>query len=225
MWLRTDAEVTVVTVEGGEPVAEGVDACDLEPGMRVALLPGSERGSLLAELMAAWDEQLALARARLVPMYRRALALADAKLGIGGLADRVGLSEGAIRTWLRGDARPQRPEHLKLLLEASGDELAIKEGPVIHELFAKTRGAHRAIGRALNIAVGETVLYGQAGGEALRRLRELIGADIDDLLDNVHVLRVSAVSESRDDIPAGALGSFLDAGDPYLNQMRQKGAL
>jgi len=223
-YFREDAEVTVITRgEDGHPEVAGLAADELEAGMRIAVLPGSERGSLLSELMGAWDEQLALVRQRYMPMYRRALSLAEVNCGgADALARHVGLTTAAIRTWLRGHNRPQQPVHLRRLLEASGDAQAIANQAVIHDYFSKTRGAHRVIGRVLNEAVEETVLHGAAGGESLAKLQELVGMDLADLFDNVHVLRVAAVSNPRDGVPAGVCGSFLDLDDPYI---RHKGAL
>ena len=222
MYLREDAEVTViVTGEEGAPDAVGIDAAQLTAGNIIAVLPGSERGSLLAELMGAWDEQLARVRQRYLPMYERALQAALAQHGIDGVADRVGLTAAAVYTWERGHNYPGSAAALKRLLEASGDEQAIANQAVIQHYFSKTRGAHRHIGRVLNDAVGETVLHRSGGGDNVRKLEELVGVDLTDLFDNVHVLRVSAVSEPRD-VPAGVCGSFLDPEDPYL---KHKGAL
>lgn len=229
MYLRADTEVTVVDAgDDGQPAAHGVPAAELPVGARVAVLPGSERGDLLSELMAAWDERLALARMRYLPMYERALDAAIERLGMDGVARRVGLTDGAIYAWVRGKAWPGKALHLAMLLEASGDEQAIKHREAIHLFFSKTRGAHRFIGRVLNDAVGETVVAGGVGGENLRKLTELVGGDeaaaehIAALFDNVHVLRVADVEDPRDDIPAGVCGSFLDADDPYL---KAKGVL
>ncbi len=222
MYLREDAEVTVVvTGEDGAPDVAGRDARELNVGDVVAVLPGSERGSLLAELMCAWDEQLTRVRARYLPMYERALTAALIEHGIEGVAEKVGLTESAVHAWIRGYSYPGSQTTLKRLLEASGDELAIANQAVIQHYFSKTRGAHRHIGRVLNEAVGETVLHGAAGGDSVHKLQELVGVDLTDLFDNVHVLRVSAISEPRD-VPAGVCGSFLDPDDPYL---KNKGAL
>jgi hypothetical protein len=221
MWLRVDADIAVVSIGAdGEAQVGSVEAVRLEAGMRIAVLPGSERGSLLGELMAAWDDRLATVQMRYVPMYRRALALAEMNCGgAEGLAKRVGLSEAAIRTWLRGENRPGQLRHLQALLQASGDEVAIANAAVIHEYFARTRGAHRVIGRVLNECVEETVLYGAAGGETLAKLAELVNVvpdELTDIFDNVHVLRVASVSAPRGGIPAGVCGSLLDRDDPYL---------
>jgi hypothetical protein len=222
MYMREDAEVTVIaTGEDGCSDAVGCDAGQLKAGDIVAVLPGSERGSLLAELMGAWDEQLARVRQRYLPMYERALAAALDQHGVDGVAARAGLTPAAVYTWARGHNYPGSATALKRLLEASGDEQAIANQAVIQHYFSKTRGAHRHIGRVLNDAVGDTVLHGSGGGESVRKLQELVGVDVTDLFDNVHVLRVAAVSEPRD-VPAGVCGSFLDPDDPYL---KHKGAL
>jgi len=222
MYLREGADVTVVvTGADGQPDVDSRPAGELGNGDLVALLPGSERGNLLAELMAAWDRQMARVRQRYLPMYRRALDAALESYGFDGVAERVGLTDGAVYAWARGASYPSKGP-LKRLLECSGDEQAIANQAVIQHYFAKSRGAHRHIGRVLNDAVGDTVLHGSAGGDAVAKLQELVGVDLTDLFDNVHVLRVSAVSPPRDGIPGGVCGSFLDPDDPYL---KSKGAL
>ncbi len=224
MYVREDAEVTViVTGENGSPHVVGRDGGDLKPGDIVAVLPGSERGSLLSELMAAWDHQLARVRRRYLPMYERALAAALDAHGVEGVAEEVGLTVHAVYAWARGHNYPGSGAALKRLLEASGDEQAIANQAIIQHYFSKTRSAHRHIGRVLNDAVGDTVLHSSGGGDSVIKLQELVGGDVGviDLFDNVHVLRVGAVSEPRD-VPAGVCGSFLDPDDPYL---KHKGAL
>jgi DNA-binding transcriptional regulator YiaG len=221
MFVAPDAEATVITTgEDGEARASALSVRDLEPGIRIAVVPGSERGALLAELMAAWDEQLAFARERYMPVYYRALREAIANYGMQGLAEHIGVTTGAVRTWERDEARPQQPANLRALLEASGDQQAITNQAVIQEFISRTRGAHRLIGRILNETVGDIVLAGGAGEANLQRLRELIGEDSDAvervgmLFDSVLVLTVRDVTGPLDDIPAGALGSFIDHDTP-----------
>jgi hypothetical protein len=221
MFVAPDAEATVITTgEDGETRVVALAVQDLQPGTRVAVVPGSERGALLAELMAAWDEQLAFAHERYMPMYHRALHDAIAAYGMQRLADHIGVTSGAVRTWERDEARPQQPTHLRTLLEASGDQQAITNQAVIQEFISRTRGAHRLIGRILNETVGDIVLASGAGEVNLRRLRELIGEDSDavdrvaTLFDSVLVLTVCEVTGPLDDIPASALGSFIDHDTP-----------
>lgn len=223
IYFRQDAEVTVIaTASDGSPEVGAVEAGELEAGQLIAVLPGAERGSLLDVLMNTWDEHFALPRDRYVPMYEAALDAAEAKHGTQGLADKVGVTAGAVRSWVRRKNRPQQPHHLRSVLEASGHGLAIENGAIIQKLFERTRGAHRLIGRILNDCVQETVLHGATGGESARKLQELVGVDLTDLFDNVFVLLVASVSAPRDNIPTGVCGSFLDATDPYL---RAKGVL
>jgi DNA-binding transcriptional regulator YiaG len=221
MYLAPDAEATVITTgEDGEARASAQAARDLQPGARVAVVPGSERGALVAELMAAWDEQLAFARERFMPMYYRALREAIAAYGTQALADHIGVTAGAVRTWERDEARPQQPAHLRALLEASGDQQAVMNQAVIQDFISRTRGAHRLIGRILNETVGDIVLAGGAGETNLQRLRELIGEDSDAvervavIFDSVLVLTVRDVSGPLEDVPVGALGSFVDHDTP-----------
>ncbi len=221
MLVAPDAEATVIAIgEDGETRAAALCVRDLQPGMRVAVVPGSERGTLLAELMAAWDEQLAFAHDRYMPMYHRALRQAIAVYGTQPLAEHISVTSDTVRTWERDEARPQQPAHLRALLEASGDQQAITNQAVIQEFISRTRGAHRLIGRMLNEAVGDIILAGGAGEENLRRLRELIGEDSDAvervamLFDSVLVLTVREVIGPPKQVPAGALGSFVDHDTP-----------
>jgi len=105
-------------------------------------------------------------------------------------------------------------------LEASGDQQAVMNQAVIQDFISRTRGAHRLIGRILNETVGDIVLAGGAGETNLQRLRELIGEDSDAvervavIFDSVLVLTVRDVSGPLEDVPVGALGSFVDHDTP-----------
>ena len=222
MFLAEDADCTVVVTPehgGDEPDVMTLHPGELEPGMRIALLPGSERGGLLAELMAAWDEGIALVRARYEPMYDRALDAAVHRHGLDGVAAAVRLTSAAVRQWRDGRAWPGSAPALRRLLELSGDEEALRNQALIQDYFSRVRGAHRYIGRVLNDAVGETVLH-ERGRDSIPKLEALVGRDLTDLFDATSVLTVQRVSEPRD-VPAGVCGSFLDPDDPYL---KAKGA-
>jgi hypothetical protein len=223
MYMRDDAECTVV-VNDPEHVGEHdiitLNPRQLDRGMRIAVLPGSERGGLLAELMATWDEGLALVRSRYETMYRRALDVAVERHGIDALADIVGLSAAAVRGWHYGKAWPGTAGTLLRLLEASGGEEALQNQALIQDYFTRVRSAHRYIGRVLNEAVGETVLH-ERGQDSIRKLEGLVGRDLADLFDATSVLTVEQVSGPQP-VPAGVCGSFLDRDDPYL---KSKGAL
>jgi hypothetical protein len=218
MYLREDADCTVVVppqTPGAEPDVATLSPAELKHGMRIALLPGSERGGLLAELMAAWDEGLATVRLRYETLYRRALDAAVERHGIPGLARIAGLTPLAVKFWVEGHTWPGSGPTLLKMLEASGDEEALANQSLIHAYFSRVRGAHRHIGRVLNDAVGETVLHGGAGGESIAKLQALVGRDLTDIFDATSVLTVERVSEPRK-VPAGVCGNFLDRDDPYL---------
>ncbi len=217
MLVAPNAEATVIVVgEDGATRAAALCIRELQPGMRVAVVPGSERGTLVAELMAAWDEQLAFAHDRYMPMYYRALRQAIAVYGTQGLAEHIGVTSGAIRSWERDEARPQQRAHLRAVLEASGDQQAIMNQAVIQDFITRTRGAHSLIGRILNEAIGNIILARGATEENLRRLRDLIGDDSDAIervamvFDNVLVLTIHEVTGPIEEVPANALGSFVD---------------
>jgi hypothetical protein len=224
MYLREDAACTVVVPPAGpgeEPDVVTLPPAELRRGMRIALLPGSERGGLLAELMAAWDQGLETVRLRYETLYRRALGAALARHGIDLLAFLVGLTPAAVRLWMNGYTWPGTAATLLKLLEASGDEEALANQTLIQAYFSRVRTAHRYIGRVLNEAVGETVLYGAVGGESIGKLQALVGYDLTDIFDATSVLTVESVSERRE-VPAGVCGNFLDPDDPYL---KAKGVL
>lgn len=216
MYLAEDAECTVVESKpGAEPEILTRSPGELSAGMRIAVLPGSERGGLLAELMAAWDEGIALVRARYQPIYERALGTAIAKYGVDGVAEEVGLTAGAVRHWEAGWNSPGSPDSLRRLLELSEDEEALRNQALIQSYFNRVRGAHRHIGRVLNDAVGETVLHDVRSRESISKLEALVDRDLTDLFDATSVLSVESVSELRE-VPASVLGSFLDPDDPHL---------
>ena len=222
MFLAEDADCTVVVPPahaGDEPDVMSLHPAELQEGMRIALLPGSERGGLLAELMAAWDEGIAMVRARYEPMYERALTTALDRHGVDGVARGVKLTARAVQLWRDGWSWPGTGPTLRRLLELSEDEEALRNQALIQDYFSRVRGAHRYIGRVLNDAVGETVLH-ERGRDSIPKLEALVGRDLTDLFDATSVLTVQRVSEPRD-VPAGVCGSFLDPDDPYL---KAKGA-
>ena len=223
MYMREDADCTVVVDHpdhAGEHDVIMLAPAQLERGMRIAVLPGSERGGLLAELMAAWDEGLALVRRRYEGLYRRALDAAVAEHGLDGVAIAVGLTTDAVRAWRDGRAWPGTGPTLRRLLETSGDEEAIRNQALIQDYFSRVRGAHRYIGRILNDAVGETVLH-EHGRDSIRKLEEYVGRDLSDLFDATSVLTVENVAAPTK-MAASVCGSFLDGDDPYL---KSKGVL
>lgn len=223
MYLAEDADCTVVVAPfklGDEPDVMSVPPAGLERGMRIAVLPGSERGGLLAELMAAWDEGIALVRARYEPIYYRALDAAVAEHGLTGVAAAVGLSRRAVQLWHDRWNWPGAASSLRKLLELSGDEEAVRNQVLIQDYFSRVRGAHRYIGRVLNDAVGETVLHEVSGRHSISKLEALVGRDLTDLFDATSVLTVESVGDPEQ-VPSGVCGSFLDPDDPYL---KAKGA-
>ena len=222
MFLAKDADCTVVVTPqrpGDEPDIMPLPPGELQRGMRIAHLPGSERGGLLSELMGAWDEGIALIRARYEPMYHRALDAAVAAHGLDGIAAVVRLGPDAVRGWRDRRAWPGSEAALRRLLELSADEEALRNQALIQDYFSRVRGAHRYIGRVLNDAVGETVLH-ERGRDSIRKLEALVGRDLTDLFDATSVLTVDRVAEAQV-MPAGICGSFLDPDDPYL---KSKGA-
>lgn len=224
MYMRDDADCTVVVDDPDHPGEHDIvtlTPAGLQRGMRIAALPGSERGGLLAELMAAWDEGLALVRRRYEGMYRRALDAAVAAHGLDGVGRAVRLTPDAVRAWRDGRAWPGTGPTLRRLLEASGDEEAIRNQALIQDYFSRVRGAHRYIGRVLNDAVGETVLHDERGRDSIRKLEEFVGRDLSDVFDATSVLTVESVSAPTK-MAASVCGSFLDRDDPYL---KSKGAL
>lgn len=217
MYFAEDADCTAVlkpSRPGEDPDIVTLKPRQLQSGMRIAVLPGSERGGLLAELMAAWDEGIAPVRARYEPMYRRALEAAIEQHGLEGVATQVGLTADAVRAWRDDRAWPGAGATLRALLDCSGDIEARRNQALIQDYFNRVRSAHRYIGRVLNDAVGETVLH-QRGHDSIPKLEELVGRDLTDLFDATSVLTVESVSEARQ-VPAGCCGSFLDSDDPYL---------
>ncbi|MFL6143199.1 MAG: hypothetical protein ACJ72N_15210 [Labedaea sp.] len=223
MYMRDDADCTIVIDDPERPGEHDIitlTPAELERGMRIAVLPGSERGGLLAELMAAWDEGLALVRRRYEGMYRRALDAAIAEHGLDGVGSAVRLTPDAVRAWRDGRAWPGTGPTLRRLLEISGDQEAIRNQALIQDYFSRVRGAHRYIGRVLNDAVGETVLH-EHGRDSIRKLEEFVGRDLSDLFDATSVLTVESVS-APEKIAASVCGSFLDRDDPYL---KSKGVL
>jgi hypothetical protein len=181
--------------------------------MHVAVLPGAERGTILDELLGAWDARLGSAKDLYENLWRIGLDRAIDIVGARGLARACGVTEGAVSLWIRGETKPQQPSALKKIIELSGEPLVHENASPIVHYIRHTRGVHRLIGRALNEAVGETIVQGDR--RSVRALERLVGRELDDLFAAVQVLTVAEVGEPES-VPAQHLGRFLDSDDVDL---------
>jgi hypothetical protein len=188
---------------------------EVAAGMRLVLLPGADRGHLLEELLAGWDERLGYAKPYFEGLYRRALDAAIARHGVNGVARLVRVDTTTVRDWQAGKRAPQNSPPLERLLKASGDEEAYKNRAAIRELFATVRGNHRLIGRELNAAVTEC-LSEDGPRPHLQRLEAMVGRDLQDLLAAVVIGTVQRVHPERVVVPRSRIGQLLDIDDPTL---------
>jgi hypothetical protein len=206
---------------GRDPELVACPPSQLAAGMRIVLLPGSDRGVVLQELLTSWDERLGLAKPHFQGLYRRALTAAVDRHGVDGVASLVGVDVRTIKSWLAGDRAPQQSRSLERLLAASGDEEAYGNRAAIRALFATVRGRHRLIGRELNAAVTECVFDGRQGPH-LHRLEDMVGRDLKDLFAAVVVCTVQGVQAERVAVPRALIGELLDGDHPAVNHRRDQ---
>lgn len=220
VFMRDDGEVDVLL----DPDADGEDDGDgtltvrigeLRAGMTVAFLPGGQR-SLVDVLLAAYDQRLSLEAKIFAPMWQRALVAAVAAHGYEGLAALTGRTPAAVRAWALGRNIPQQEWRFKRLIEASGDEEAIRAQASLWRYLTATRGPHRQIGRLNHRAVVEAA-RDDASQPHLRQLERYVGRELEDLYDQVEPLQVASVSAPMP-VPLSRCGQFLDDDDPYLRR-------
>jgi hypothetical protein len=220
VFMRDDGEVDVLMGSDREREDDGDETLtvrigDLRAGMTVAFLPGGQR-SLLDVLLAAYDQRLSLEAKMFAPMWQRALTSAVATHGYDGLAALTERTPGAVRSWAIGRNIPQQEWRFKRLIEASGEDDAIRAQVSLWRYLTATRGPHRQIGRLNHLAVVETA-RDDASQAHLRQLEQYVGMDLEDLYDQVEPLHVASVSAPMP-VPLSRCGQFLDDDDPYLRR-------
>lgn len=216
VFFRADAIVDVLLDEpenDDESLTAAVPVEELEAGMTIAFLPGGHR-SILDELLAAYDERLSLEAKMFEPMWRRALAGAIANHGVEGVAELTGRGTAAVHSWVRGRNVPQHDWRFKKLLEASGDEEAIRAQKPLWRYLTATRGPHRHIGKLNRWAIMEAASEERATTR-LRELETYVGRDLEDLYDQVEPVTVMSVSGPVP-VPLSHCGRYLPDDDPYL---------
>lgn len=188
---------------------------EIRPGNKLIVLPGAERGSLLQELMAAWDNRFGPVRFAYQSLWQEAIEAAVAKLGRTGLARRLDVTVGTVSDWLdplAGARWPQQKSHMRQILEIARDasEKAYENRAPIIRYIERTRGAHRLIGRLLNRAVTEAVTGSNA--RWTRELERRVGQRLEDELAAAQFLSVKAVGQPEQ-LPPRMVGLFIDPDD------------
>jgi len=208
------ADVKVDVVRGDDDDGPGaVPVGELEEGMRIAFLPGGQR-SLVEQVNAVYDERLFLETKMFEPLWERALVLAVANVGITGLADLTERTTAAVRSWVTGKNIPQQDWRFKQVLEASGDDEALRAQVPLWDYLTATRGPHRVIGRLNRKAIAE-VASDDREQPHLRELERYVGRDLEDLYDQVELVTVLSVS-SPTPVPLSHCGRPLPDDDPLL---------
>jgi hypothetical protein len=210
--LPEDEEVPVLIGSESRTLLRRV--AELRAGQRVVLMPGADRSSMLAELFERFDQRLGPAYPLL---YARAFAAAHANAGgtDRALAARLGVEEATVATWRRGEHRPQQDEVLNELLKLSEIEPAWTNRRKIRHYLGTVRGAHRAIAKAFDEAVVETIV--ELDGPHVQQL-EKYGIDMDEFAGSVQVLTIISVSEQNVYAPANVIGHFLTADHPVVRE-------
>lgn len=212
VYLPEDEEVPVLIGSESRTLLRPV--ADLRAGQRVVLMPGADRSSMLAELFERFDQRLGPAYPLL---YARAFTAAYTNTGgtDRSLAARLGVDEATVATWRRGEHRPQQDDVLNELLKLSEIEPAWTNRRKIRHYLGTVRGAHRAIAKAFDEAVVETIV--ELDGPHVQQL-EKYGIDLDEFAGSVQVLTIISVSEQNVYAPANVIGHFLTADHPVVRE-------
>ena len=188
---------------------------DLANGAQVVLVDGNQRGTVMHDLMEAWDETFGPARV-FYDLYLQAFQAAYENAGgtDAALAALVGVQPATVRTWRTGEnLAPQQDAPLKVILARSGNADAARNFPQIRHYLRTVRGMHRLIGRVLNEAVAETLVADD--GPAQRELQDLTRMDLTNFFTSLQVFSVATVTAAGP-VRAARLGRFLAADDPIV---------
>lgn len=215
--VAADACLDVVWTAGAEGSAKVVEKPveEIRPGNKLIVLPGAKRGSLLQELMEAWDKRLGPIRFVYQSLWQGAIESAVAKLDRAGLAARLEVTVGTVDDWLnpnKGARWPQQRSHMRQILEIAKDtdENAWTNRAPIVRYIERTRGAHRFIGRMLNRAVTEAV--GSGDLRWTRKLEQFVGQRVEDELAAAQFLTVKEIG-ALEQLPPRTIGLFIDPDD------------
>lgn len=214
VFFRDDAEVDMLLDdEDADSLTMAVPVGEVETGMSIAFLPGGQR-SILDVLLAAYDVRHSLEGKMFEPVWERALKAAIERHGIDGIAALTDRTTGAVRAWQRGRNVPQQAWRFKRILEAAGDEEALRSQTPLWKYLTATRGPHRQIGKLNRLAVAEAARDDREQ-KRLHELERYVGCELEDLYDQVEQVTVLSVSAPVR-VPLSHCGRYLPDEDPYL---------
>jgi hypothetical protein len=214
VFFRSDAEVDVLLDDDDDGnLADAVPVAELQEGMSIAFLPGGQR-TLLEQVLAAYDRRLFVEAKMFEPIWNRVLIAALFNHGYEELAALTERTTDAVRSWVKGKAIPQHSWRFKRLLEAAGDDEALRAQQALWDYLTATRGPHRVIGKLNRQAIAEAA-RDDRDQPHLRELERYVGRDLEDLYDQVELVTVTSVS-SPVRVPLSHCGRYLPDDDPYL---------
>jgi hypothetical protein len=214
VYFPVDGTVDVIFAERLLPHA----VTAVHPGQTIVFMEGSERGSALTELFEHFDDQYGPAKVY-GELWRRALRAAFEKAGSDtALAQTLKppVTDQTVRNWRTGVVlAPQDEGHFNQVIDLSGEQVAQHNRPRIRRYIERVRGAHRALGRIFNRAIGEQLW--EPGGPEQRKLEEMLGGvDLTELFSSVELRTIEwAATESRY-VPPSLLGRTLGNDHPYV---------
>lgn len=207
---------TVDVIFADRPVPQPITG--IHSGQPIAFMEGSERGSALTELFEIFDDQYGPAKVY-GELWRRVLRLASEKAGSDSVLARMmrpPVTEQTARNWRTSEVlAPMDDDHFDQLIDLSGEEVAQHNRHRIRRYIERVRGAHRALGRILNRAIGEQLW--EPGGPEQRQLEEMLGdVDLTELFSSVEVCSIAWAAEESRDVPTGLLGRTLPEAHPEV---------
>jgi hypothetical protein len=214
VFFRDDAELDVLLDdEDADSLTIAVPVDELETGMSIAFLPGGQR-SILNVLLDTYDERHSLEAKMFEPLWERALSAAIAAHGADGIASLTERSRAAVTAWVTGRNIPQQSWRFKKVLEAAGDEEALRSQTPLWNYLTATRGPHRQIGKLNRLAIAEAARDDEKQVH-LDELERYLGRDLEDLYDQVEQVTVQSVSAPAT-VPLADCGRFLADDDPNI---------
>ena len=214
VYFPVDGTIDIIFAE--RPLPRAVK--DVHPGQEVLFMEGSERGSAVTELLEHFDDQYGPAHVY-GELWRRALRIALEKAGSETALARMlkpPVTDQTVHNWRTGLVlAPQDQGHFNQVIDSSADHVAQHNRQRIRRYIERVRGAHRALGRIFNRAIGEQLW--EPGGPEQRKLEKMLGnVDLTELFSSVELRAIEWVATASRFVPPSLLGRSLGHDHPQV---------